>query len=199
MKKQLLVIHGGNVFNAYEEYVKYISDYDLTLEKILRKDWKNSLTEKLPDFQVIFPEMPSKRNAKYFEWKIWFKKILPLLEREIVLVGHSLGGIFLVKYLSENNSEKKIKGVFLVAPPYDLDEGHALADFSLQEDFSKLEVQAEKIIIYHSRDDPTVPVSNVEKYREVLPRAEIKIFEGRGHFNQEEFPEITRDIKSLFD
>ena len=41
-------------------------------------------------------------NARYEEWKIWFERMIPFLNDNVILVGHSLGGIFFVKYLSEN-------------------------------------------------------------------------------------------------
>jgi predicted alpha/beta hydrolase family esterase len=71
--------------------------------------------------------MPNTMNAKYGEWKVWFEKYFShihgiehhasaktTLERiaekkehekdlkKLVLVGHSLGAIFLMKYLSES-------------------------------------------------------------------------------------------------
>jgi hypothetical protein len=57
--------------------------------------------------------MPNPMNARYNEWKILFKKIVLLLDDNVILIGHSLGAIFLVKYLSENKFPKKNSGNFI--------------------------------------------------------------------------------------
>ncbi|MDP2788526.1 MAG: hypothetical protein Q8O46_00530 [bacterium] len=50
---------------------------------------------------------------------------------------------------------------------------------------------------YHSKDDPVVPFAEMEKYKTKLLEAKFSIFEDRGHFGQEEFPEIIKDIQTL--
>jgi predicted alpha/beta hydrolase family esterase len=96
MKKSLIVIHGGTTFDSYDEYFKYLKSCELTLEKINRKDWKDNLINNLPNFEVIYPKMPNSKNARYPEWKLWFEKTFNFLTDEVVLVGHSLGGYFLL-------------------------------------------------------------------------------------------------------
>jgi len=199
MKKQIIVIHGGDTFRTYKEYLKFLKTIELDFDRFKsgRKEWKTSLGEKLGrNFEVVLPAMPNKINAKYPEWKIWFEKLTPHIKSGVVLVGHSLGGIFLAKYLSENKSPKKIKAVFLVAAVYDKDsDGHPVLSFSLPQ---KLNLKTKKIYLYHSKDDPIVPFSALEKYRKLLPEAEVRVFKNKGHFNEETFPEIVKDIKSLY-
>lgn len=103
----------------------------------------------------------------------------------------------MAKYLSENEYPKKIKAVFLVAPPYNTKDIHPLVDFILSTSLNKFSKQAKEIFIYHSKDDQVVPFSNCLDYQKDLPEAYIKVFEDRQHFNQESFPEIVEDIKSL--
>ncbi|HRZ30232.1 MAG TPA: hypothetical protein P5274_00975 [Candidatus Paceibacterota bacterium] len=109
MKTQVVIIHGGDTFETQEEYLNYLKSYRIeNLNYFRKKSWKGSLQERLDDnFDVITPQMPCKLNAKYEEWKIWFNKLLPLLNNKVVLIGHSLGGIFLAKYLSDNGFPKK--------------------------------------------------------------------------------------------
>ena len=200
MKKQVVVIHGGDTFGTYEEYVAFLKDFAIDgLNYFVRKTWKETLPAKIGDqFEVIAPRMPNRTNAKYFEWKIWFEKLLPFLESEIVLVGHSLGGIFLAKYLSENSVSKNIKGVFLVAAPYDdKDADYSLADFNLPSNLEKLQSQSGELFIFHSKDDPVVPFADFKKYKTALPNAYTMTFEDRGHFNQEEFPELVDEIRKI--
>ena len=200
MKQQILVIHGGNTFKTHEEYLDYLTyKKKVSLDKLRRNGWKDRLQGTLGDnYDVLLPHMPNSENARYEEWKIWLEKIAPLLNEEVILIGHSLGGITLVKYLSENNFPKKVKAVFLIAPAYASIAGDFdMVDFTLSSDLKKLSDQVRKIFLYHSKDDEVVPFSNFESFKNELPEAVFRTFEDRGHFNQAEFPEIIEDIKSL--
>lgn len=199
MKTQVVVIHGADTFTKYEDYIAFLKKKEISLEKIRRKDWKTSLEHNLgSDFEVLLPMMPNKANARYSEWKIWFEKIIPLLDEKVILIGHSMGGIFLPKYLSENKFPKKIIGTILVAAPYDT-EGTTdeLGDFALSAPLTQFEKQGGKIVIYQSKDDPVVPYQNAEKYNKELPDARLVMMDGREHFNQSAFPELVSDIKNL--
>lgn len=198
MKKQVLVIHGGSAYEMYDEYLADLIVREVTFERLNFKGWKLRLGELLGDgYQVLNPQMPNSQNARYAEWKIWFEKLILLLEDDAVLVGHSLGGIFLAKYLSENEYPKKIKATFLVASPYNTENEHPLVDFIISKDLSLLEKQGGEIHIYHSKDDQIVPYTNFLSYKESLPNAQVHIFEDQGHFHQESFPELIEDIKEL--
>jgi predicted alpha/beta hydrolase family esterase len=198
MKTQVLVIHGGDTFATYEEYIQFLKDYKIDPARFGKKDWKASLGEKLGrEFEVILPTMPNKFNAKYLEWKIWFEKLFPFLRDEIILAGHSFGGSFLAKYLSEEKFPRKIKATFLVSPPYDTDGERKVVEFVLPPSLALLENQGGEIFLYHSKDDEVVPFVELAKYQRALPKAHVTVFDDRGHINQESFPEIVEDIKNL--
>ena len=94
----------------------------------------------------------------------------------------------------------KIKAVFLLAAPFDAKDREAdysLGDFTLPESLEKFSAQCPKIFLYQSKDDPVVPLVDVEKYAKKLPKAEKVIFKDKGHFNIEEFPEIVEKIKEI--
>jgi uncharacterized protein len=198
MKKQIVIIHGADTFATQEEYLKYLRNFEINIEryKTDKDDWKPWIRRMLQDeYEVITPQMPNKFNAQYEEWKLWFEKFIPFLNDGVILIGHSQGGIFLAKYLSENQFPKKIGGVMLVSAPYDKDsEGYPVVSFSLP---SSLNLQTDKVFLYHSKDDPVVPFSALEQYEKLIPNATAKVFEDRKHINQEEFPELLSDIKSL--
>jgi len=62
MKKQVFVVHGGETFDTYEEYVECLKGYKIGLEDIRNKKnrWKKNLGEDLGnDFEVILPQMPN--------------------------------------------------------------------------------------------------------------------------------------------
>lgn len=199
LKKQIVIIHGGDTFDTYDEYLSFLNAYEINFEKMKIKRWKETLGERLgDDFEIIYLKMPNPMNAKYAEWKIMFEKLPQFLNDGVILLGHSLGGIFLAKYLSENNFPKKIKATFLVSAPFDAkDSKYSLGDFILPTSLEKFKNQAGRIFLFHSKDDLVVPIIDLEKYKKSLPEAKIMIFEDRGHFDQMEFPEIVEKIKKL--
>lgn len=200
MNKQVIIIRGGTTFDTYEDYILYLKNKEINIEELKHcKGWKDTLVENLgDDFEVLLPQMPNKANARYNEWKLWFERMTPFLNDNIILVGHSLGGIFLAKYLSENILPKKIKATILVSAPFDDENsGKSLADFILPAFLVKFAQQSEKIYLIYSKDDSEVLFGQLKKYKQALLNAKEIIFNNRGHFNQEIFPEIIELIKSI--
>lgn len=195
---QIFIIHGGDAFNSYEEYLENLRLKTAHLERMKPGGWKIDLQKNLGEgFDVYSPSMPNANNAKYVEWKMWFEKIIPLMANEVILVGHSLGGIFLAKYLSEEAFPKRVLATFLVAAPFNTPTEHPLADFVLPSDLGGLQNQGGEIFVYHSTDDVVVPCANAESYCSALPSAAFRSFTDRGHFNQDRFIEIEEDIRSI--
>ena len=103
----------------------------------------------------------------------------------------------MAEYLSENNYPKKIKATFLVGAPYNTPTIHPLVDFVITSSLDRFIKQGGKITLYHSKDDVVVPFENAERYHKEIPDAVFRVFEDRGHFNTESFPEIVEDLKSV--
>jgi len=200
MKHQVIFIHGGDPYDSYEQFITALKKRKLDFERLKTKGWRQSLPDKLgPKFEVILPRMPNSLNAKYVEWKIWFEKFIPYMRKEVILGGHSLGGLFLAKYLSENKFPKKIRGIFLIAPPFKGNGGaDPMGDFILPKNMNGLKKYESVVHLYHSEDDEIVLPKDFENYLEVLPKAHVKIFKDKGHFiGGKSFPELVRDIKKL--
>jgi len=198
MKKQVVVIHGGDTFGTYEEYLNFLNKFNIDIERYKsgKDDWKPWLRSQLGEgYEVILPKMPNQFNAQFAEWELWLNKIVPNLNDEVILIGHSLGASFLIKYLSLNKFPKKLLGLFLTGTVYETDvDGYTLYSFSLPE---MIDLQTDQVYFYHSKDDPVVPFSEMEKFMKVLPNANYRVFDDRKHFNQEEFPELVNDIVNL--
>ncbi len=198
MKQQVLVIHGGNAFDSYEEYIADLRAKEVTLERLTAKDWKATLGERLGSaFEVFTPRMPNGQNAKYLEWNICFEKLLSLMDDGVVLVGHSLGGIFLAKYLAEETLSKKIRATLLIAAPFTSPKVEPLGDFLLPGSLEKLSTQSGKLFFFQSKDDQIVPYSDVKAYQKSLPDAHFTLVDGRGHFNDATFPELEETLRTL--
>lgn len=194
MKKQIIFIHGGDSFNTYKEYIEELKKYEVDFKRFKNKKWRDGLNHKLgTNFDVILPKMPNSNNAKYLEWTIYFEKLLENSNKEIILIGHSLGGIFITKYLSENIILNKIKALFIISAPFDIES----KEFKLNNNLNKIEKQCNNIFFYHSKDDEIVEFKEFLKYKKLVPSAKFREFKNRGHFNQNTFPEIIKDIKSI--
>ncbi len=197
MKQQVIIIHGGMSFASHQKYVQSLKKMKVSLQSFLPySGWRLNIAKNLgAHFQVLSPRMPNQADAKYAEWKIWFERMMPYIHQHVILVGHSLGGVFLAKYLASTSLNKKILAVILVATPHN--QTADVADFRLPTSLSKFSRQVDKIYLFHSPDDRLVPISEVSMYARALPSAKKIIIQHRGHFTQSRFPEIVRLIKQL--
>jgi len=196
-KQQVLVVGGGNTFPDHNSFINSLRDTPVNLDRLrYHKSWKSSLQQELgPSFDVLIPQMPNTANASFSEWSIYFNKVKRLLDQDVILVGHSLGGIFLAKYLADDTLRSDFlflyKAVILIAAPYSDESEESLGDFKL------IVPILENAHLFHSTDDPVVPYSEMAKYRKVLPNSTLYIFNDRQHFNQETFPELVELIRKL--
>ena len=120
-KKQIVFIHGGNAYSKYEDFLSQLrtNPIDDPLNHIERKRWQPTVREAfLETCEVYYPQMPNSKNAKYVEWNIWFERYNEFLRDDVVLIGHSLGGMFLAKYLSENIMPVRIRALYFLAAPW---------------------------------------------------------------------------------
>lgn len=198
MKKQVFYIHGGDSYTKYEDFLhdlsaKTIRDPFGLERKVI---WTEKLRETLgAEFEVLMPTMPNKQNAKYEEWKIWFERHFAYLRDGVILVGWSLGGMFLAKYLTENKFPVTIKSVYLLGSPSGEFVGDC-GDFSFSmENSVNLTENLEKINVWHSEDDFVVPYQEFNLYKKHWKSANFVSFTDKNHFLVEELPELIDAIK----
>ena len=201
MRKQIhiLHIHGGMTFKNQRDYLRFLKTMKISLEK--RISWTGEYLEKNlgKSFKVISPRMPLQDYAKYADWEIVFQRYLSLIKTPFILIGKSLGGIFLAKYLSEHKLSKKALSVYLVCPPFDnTTQGEDLVGgFRLKKDISLIEKNCKNLYLLFSKDDNVVPIEHAQKYKTKLNKAKIIIYNSKnGHFNISKFPEIIKMIKN---
>lgn len=132
------------------------------------------------------PEFSFQNGEPYYlDWVALFERHNPK-ERD-VLVGHSLGGGFLIRYLSEHPELKPAKTI-LVAPWID-------PDHDLTTDFFNFEMDSGlgnriDLHVFISSDDDAEMQKTFETIKEKIPNIKIHQFTNRGHFCTKEFPEI---------
>ena len=197
-KIQIFIIHGGMTFKNKKDYLHFLKTREISIEEKLR--WSDDFLKKSlgRNFEIIKPRMPLSDNAKYEEWKIHFERHFPQLKNNIILIGSSLGGIFLVKYLSENKFPKKILSAYMICPPFDNTFGgkDLAGGFNLKSNLSLIEKNSKNLYLMFSKDDDVVPISHADKYRKKLKNANIITYKSKnGHFKISKFPEIVKMIK----
>lgn len=197
--KQVIVIHGGTTFSSYDRYLDYLRTKSVKIERLTyASTWRESLQEKLGDsYQVLLPSMPNKTNAQYGEWKLWFDRIAEVAEDDCILIGHSLGAIFLVKYLSENVFPKRIAAVMLVAAPFEDEADEDLTDFKLSHVSGLFTEQVTRPIFFMGLDDPVIAATELDRYKIELPTAEYTILPAPDHFMRPEFPELVQSLVAI--
>jgi predicted alpha/beta hydrolase family esterase len=203
MKTDILHVGGGLSFADEEQMLAFYKNFDID-EQWGERNWKRWLEWTLSD-RCNFLEMkrPTGDNANYEVWKIIFEKYFPkLLGEQTILIGHSLGTIFLMKYLVENGFQKKIKQLHLVASivsndfqPADDPENTGTFTFDILQ-VHKLEDVCEEIHIWHSEDDTMCSIKNAEYLKEQIPKSVLHSFTDKGHFLQATFLELFDVIRA---
>lgn len=139
------------------------------------------------------PEMPVPYEPVYQDWKEMFERFT--INEETILVGHSCGGGFLLRYLSEENI--RVGKVVLVAPWIDtekkLDTG--MFDFTLD---TNLVSKTRSITIFESTNDSEGIQQNIEYIKQAVPHIHVVTFKDYGHFcyknlKTRAFPELLEE------
>lgn len=197
--QQVIVIHGGSTYAQYDAYIKDLATKPLNPERYRFKPmWKERLQQQLgAQYEVLLPTMPNKTNAQYSEWKVWFDHFSDIIADDCILIGHSLGAIFLAKYLSEAQFARRIKATILIAAPYDDESSEDLTDFKLNRVGERFIEQAGSTTLFFGNDDPVISQDEIHKYERDLPEATFHVMSAPDHFVREDFPELISAIKEL--
>ncbi len=201
---QVIFIHGGTTFFSYESFLENLRTKTVMKERLLGgvDFWMQRLGESLgPEYEIIAPSMPNKQNAQYGEWSLWFSRVAEIAEDDCILIGHSMGGIFLPKYLNEHVFPKKIKACILVAAPYNDETVEDLTDFKIPSEGSDalgaFSRQVDEIVFFHGSDDPVISMEDAGRYKTALPEAEYHTLPAPDHFMRRDFPELIARIRAL--
>lgn len=181
--KNAVIIHG---MPDKEEYLRANGD----LKTI--GHWIIWVQEELTKRGILaeVPSMPEPYDPKYDKWKEVFERYQ--IGSETILIGHSCGGGFLVRYLSENKIN--VGEVILVAPWMDPTKEFTTRMFDFIID-PNIVSRCESLNIMYSIDDDGGVITTVDELKAVLPQASFIEFTDKGHFTlgdmgTRDFPEI---------
>ncbi len=191
--KDAILIHG------WSDKKEFYSPQYPTLSN---SHWLPWLSKQLmvKDIHTVALEMPRPFTPMYSEWKKELERYD--ITSETVLVGHSCGAGFLVRWLGEQAGDFRVGGVMLVAPwmgfDPDPDFDKAFFDFEVNPKIIKM---SDKFKILHSLDDAPEIQKSVDLLKQKLPDIGYREFSEKGHFTfndlgSEEFPELLEEILS---
>lgn len=185
--KTAIIIHGMPDRESYEASGNIAA----------AKHWMPWLKSELEaaGVETYLPEMPEPYAPDYQKWSEVFEQFT--IDENTMLVGHSAGGGFLVRWLSEHK-DKKVDKVVLVAPW--IDPTHAFApamfnDLVIDENLAERTAGLTEMI---SLDDEQDELDTLAILKEKVKGLRVIEFKDRGHFVTEhmgtnEFPEL-RDL-----
>ena len=180
-KKQVLFIHGGGE-GGYEA------------DAILAASLQAALGAA---YIVLYPQMPDEDKPD-FGWGRQIGKEIAAIKDEVILVGHSLGASMLLKYLTENEINNQIGGIFLISTPFwGGDENRQYEGLALQENFAERLPKDVPIFLYQSRDDEELDIAHLTMYAKKLPKATIREVASGGHQLGNNLTQVALDINNL--
>ncbi len=141
------------------------------------------------------PLMPEPWNPEYERFKVAFEKCT--MTKETILIGHSCGCAFLVRWLGD--SKREIAKLILVAPWKIPDENEPYREaFYTYPIDSTIASRVGKIVIFVADNEEEDGKKSVQLFHDALG-GEIIELKGRGHFTQgdmgtNEFPELIDAI-----
>lgn len=141
------------------------------------------------------PELPEAYEPEYEKWRRVFEQFE--IDDETMLIGHSCGGGFLVRWLSE--SKTKVGKVALIAPWLDPDHELNTPFFDFEIDSDLVDRTRGAGVFFSADDDEDILIS-VDRLKKVKG-IHIKEFKDKGHFTlgdmkTEKFPELLEFLVS---
>ena len=166
-------------------------------------NWFPWLTSELErrEIEVVVPQMPDTMNPTQAAWVEHLASLVGITTEETYFVGHSLGGITILRYIESLNEGTKVGGILLTASfPESIGYKELESFFQTPLDYEKISRITNRIISIQSDNDPFVPTIMGELLRDNLS-AKLIIIKDGGHFNTSsgylEFPEVLSEIESM--
>ncbi|KPJ55749.1 hypothetical protein AMJ49_06455 [Parcubacteria bacterium DG_74_2] len=153
------------------------------------ENWFPWLKEKIEakNCKVSVPQFPSPPGepASVDEWFKVLENYNQYINKDTILVGHSLGGVFTLRILE--GLQNPVEAAFLIGTPIGVrpilnyDRDNSFSGFSF--DWSTIKKNAKQFIVYQSDNDPYVSLGNGEKLAKELG-TELTFIPNAGHFNK---------------
>ncbi len=148
--------------------------------------------------RICAPLMPHPEYPDYAEWEAGLARHLECVHVGTLLVGHSLGGSVLLKYLTEHRLEERVGGVFAIGSPYwGADPDWDVEPFKFRTDAPVALDDTGHTFIYHSSDDEVIPFAHHDAYARKFPGAKLRAVEGVAHDFVSGVEIVMEDLRAI--
>lgn len=150
----------------------------------------------LRDIHAVAIEMPRSFYPEYAVWKKEFERFD--LDPETILVGHSCGGGFIIRWLSEHK-DVRVDKVILVAPWVGNDPDQPFDDTFFRFEWDEnLADRTTKLIVFNSTNDVKPVQDSLKVITKKLKGVHLIELQDKGHFTLNgmgtvEFPELLAE------
>ena len=184
--KNAFIIHGFNGDTTY------------TFGPWLKKEMEKR------DYNVIMPEFPIRSLATYTGWSKILDEYKDLFNEETIIVCHSIGNPFIIRYLSSNNLKAKLYvsvagfcKLFRIPDREDLNK--AFIDFKVDKNnINYCKANISNRYSLYSDTDRVVPFDVLEDFVKELNSTPVFI-PGAGHMGNKENTTMLPQITDIID
>lgn len=151
------------------------------------------------EFTVDVPAMPDTEHPKITEWVNHLNEVVGTPNENTYFIGHSIGCQTILRYLQTLPENTIVGGVLFVAGwvhltpesfPDTESEHIATPWMNTSLDWEKIRKHTTNITAIFSDNDPFVPLTDAEIFKENL-NANIIKEQGKGHYSDDTFDDAT--------
>ncbi len=151
---------------------------------------KKELENRKSNVEVHVLDMPNSKAPKIDEWVKYLEENVKDIDEHTYFIGHSIGCQTIMRFIEKLHKHARVGGCLFVAgffnlPHLETDKERKIAEpwMTTHIEFSRILDHCNNFLAMFSKDDPDVPVSDSEIFKEKLG-AKIVITDGRGHFEE---------------
>lgn len=164
-------------------------------------EWDNRLVDSLvqalgPDWPVRYPRMPDEDDPHFAPWKAAIGEELEALPDGAVVVGHSIGGTFLINALAER-ARSELGMIVLISAPFVGEGGWPGDEFETPPDLGAKLPEGVPVHLFQGLDDDTTPPEHADLYGRAIPDARVHKLPGRDHQLGNDLGKVAEAIRGL--
>ncbi len=164
--------------------------------------WLRTELEK-KGYEVIVPQFPNPEKPLLEPWLEELDKYKDKINEDTILIGHSLGGMFILRILEQLS--QPVKAAIIVSgsagvKPIKFYEGDYNFNNGFYFDWDKIKSNSKHFVVFHSDNDPYISLGNGELIAEKLG-IDLTFIPSAGHFNEKagytKFDKLLNEVLNI--